>query len=275
MLVQYEATTHKSAPTVLVGEVSTFKAKGKRAGRWKMKKGKGKVVAATASAERPCCPDGKGQREREGAGKKQKAKIRKLVESKSLEVDDLDNLSTCKSCLKRKMTNEPFVGKSAIANGLLDLIHIEGYTLETAAKLRNMAQSKTDEVVLEESSEAPQQNDATLFEPSVSTNDVPVLRKSTRESRPPERYGFIGLTSELDNNPRTYGEVMSDIDSDKWLEVMKFKIDSMGSNQVWTLVDPPKGIRPVGCNCVYKHKLGTDGEVTAFKARLVSKGYTQ
>ncbi|KAL0440280.1 UNVERIFIED_CONTAM: Retrovirus-related Pol polyprotein from transposon TNT 1-94 [Sesamum latifolium] len=68
---------------------------------------------------------------------------------------------------------------------------------------------------------------------------------------------------------------MSDIDSDKWLEAMKFEMDSMGSNQVWTLVDPPKGTRPVGCKWVYKRKLGADGEVTAFKARLVAKGYTQ
>ncbi|KAL0445218.1 UNVERIFIED_CONTAM: Retrovirus-related Pol polyprotein from transposon TNT 1-94 [Sesamum latifolium] len=49
----------------------------------------------------------------------------------------------------------------------------------------------------------------------------------------------------------------------------------MGPNQVWTLVDPPKGIRPVGCKWVYKRKLGANGEVTAFKARLVAKGYTQ
>ncbi|KAL0394449.1 UNVERIFIED_CONTAM: Retrovirus-related Pol polyprotein from transposon RE2 [Sesamum latifolium] len=41
------------------------------------------------------------------------------------------------------------------------------------------------------------------------------------------------------------------------------------------LRDPPKGARPVGCKWVYKRKLGADGEVTAFKARLVAKGYTQ
>ncbi|KAL0367426.1 UNVERIFIED_CONTAM: hypothetical protein Sradi_3632700 [Sesamum radiatum] len=64
---------------------------------------------------------------------------------------------------------------------------------------------------------------------------------------------------------------MSDIDSDKWLEAMKSEMDSMGSNQVWTLVDPPKGARLVGCKWVYKRKLGADGEVTAFKARLVAK----
>ncbi|KAL0445444.1 UNVERIFIED_CONTAM: Retrovirus-related Pol polyprotein from transposon RE1 [Sesamum latifolium] len=68
---------------------------------------------------------------------------------------------------------------------------------------------------------------------------------------------------------------MSNIDSDKWLEAMKSEMDSMGSNQVWTLVDPPKSVRPVGCKWVYKRKLGANGEVTAFKARLVAKGYTQ
>ncbi|KAL0290303.1 UNVERIFIED_CONTAM: hypothetical protein Sradi_7052800 [Sesamum radiatum] len=39
ILVQYDAMTHKSAPSVLVGEASTSKVKGKRAGRWKRKKG--------------------------------------------------------------------------------------------------------------------------------------------------------------------------------------------------------------------------------------------
>ncbi|KAL0355574.1 UNVERIFIED_CONTAM: hypothetical protein Sradi_4004300 [Sesamum radiatum] len=49
MLVQYEATTRKSEPSVLVGEASTSKAKGKGARRWKRKKGKGTTVTATAS----------------------------------------------------------------------------------------------------------------------------------------------------------------------------------------------------------------------------------
>ncbi|KAL0455064.1 UNVERIFIED_CONTAM: hypothetical protein Slati_0845600 [Sesamum latifolium] len=60
MLVQYEATTHKSEPAVMVGEASTFKAKGKRAERWKRKKGKRKAVVATASAGgAPAAPTGK------------------------------------------------------------------------------------------------------------------------------------------------------------------------------------------------------------------------
>ncbi|KAL0405630.1 UNVERIFIED_CONTAM: hypothetical protein Slati_3876900 [Sesamum latifolium] len=54
-----------------------------------------------------------------------KDRIRKLVDSKSLEVDDLDNLQTCEFCLKGKMTKKPFVGQSAIANSLLDLVHTD------------------------------------------------------------------------------------------------------------------------------------------------------
>ncbi|KAL0413392.1 UNVERIFIED_CONTAM: hypothetical protein Sradi_1540900 [Sesamum radiatum] len=57
------------------------------------------------------------------------------------------------------------------------------------------ADSRWDEVLLEESSEVPQHDDATSFEPSVLADGVPILCRSTRESRPPERYGFIGLTS--------------------------------------------------------------------------------
>ncbi|KAL0394343.1 UNVERIFIED_CONTAM: Retrovirus-related Pol polyprotein from transposon RE2, partial [Sesamum latifolium] len=135
--------------------------------------------------------------------------------------------------------------------------------------------NRWDEILLEESSEEPQHDNATSFEPSVHTDGVSVLRRSTRESRPPERYGFMGLTSQLDNDPRMYEEAMSDIDSDKRLEAIKSETDSMGTNQVWTLVDPPKCVRPVGCKWVYKRKLGADGEVTTFKAKLVAKGYTQ
>ncbi|KAL0437765.1 UNVERIFIED_CONTAM: hypothetical protein Sradi_0484400 [Sesamum radiatum] len=49
MLVQYEAMIENSAPSVLVGEASTLKAKGKRAGHWRRKKGK--IESATASAQ--------------------------------------------------------------------------------------------------------------------------------------------------------------------------------------------------------------------------------
>ncbi|KAL0286509.1 UNVERIFIED_CONTAM: hypothetical protein Sradi_7145600 [Sesamum radiatum] len=59
MLVQYETTTKKSEPSVLVGEASTSKAKGKGARRWKRKKGKAKAAASALSA--PVAPVGMGK----------------------------------------------------------------------------------------------------------------------------------------------------------------------------------------------------------------------
>ncbi|KAL0402064.1 UNVERIFIED_CONTAM: hypothetical protein Slati_4236300 [Sesamum latifolium] len=90
--------------------------------------------------------------------------------------------------------------------------------------------NRRDEVLIEESSGELHHDTTTSFEPTVHTNGVPVLRRSTRESRIPERYGFVGLTSQLDSDPKTYGEAMLDIDSEKWLEAMKFEMDSIGSN---------------------------------------------
>ena len=49
----------------------------------------------------------------------------------------------------------------------------------------------------------------------------------------------------------------------------------MYSNQVWLLVDPPIGVKPIGCKWIYKRKRGVDGKVETFKAWLVAKGYTQ
>ncbi|KAL0434082.1 UNVERIFIED_CONTAM: hypothetical protein Slati_2742500 [Sesamum latifolium] len=54
-----------------------------------------------------------------------KDRIRRLVDSKNLKIDNLDHLPTCESCLKGKMTKKPFVGQSAITNGLLDLVHTD------------------------------------------------------------------------------------------------------------------------------------------------------
>ncbi|KAL0347851.1 UNVERIFIED_CONTAM: Retrovirus-related Pol polyprotein from transposon TNT 1-94 [Sesamum calycinum] len=56
---------------------------------------------------------------------------------------------------------------------------------------------------------------------------------------------------------------------------MRFEMESMSSNKVWTLVDLPKGFKSIRCKWVYKRNLGADVEVITFKARLVAKGYTQ
>ena len=47
----------------------------------------------------------------------------------------------------------------------------------------------------------------------------------------------------------------------------------MYANQVWTLVNPPEGVKPIGCKWVFKKKIDVDGNLQTYKARLVIKGF--
>ncbi|KAG8489201.1 hypothetical protein CXB51_017237 [Gossypium anomalum] len=77
------------------------------------------------------------------------------------------------------------------------------------------------------------------------------------------------------DEPRTYQEAVASLDSKKWLEAMRSEMDSMYENQVWTLVDPPEGVKPIGCKWVFKKKTDMDGNVQTYKGRLVAKGFRQ
>ncbi|KAK8572033.1 hypothetical protein V6N12_028096 [Hibiscus sabdariffa] len=73
------------------------------------------------------------------------------------------------------------------------------------------------------------------------------------------------------DEPKTYQETVSSPYSEKWLEAMRSEMDSMSNNQVWTLVEPPEGIKPIGCKWVFKKKIDMDSNVQTYKGRLVAK----
>ena len=77
------------------------------------------------------------------------------------------------------------------------------------------------------------------------------------------------------DEPLTYPDVMNNPDSERWLEAMKYEMDSMYDNHVWTLVDPHEGVKPIGCKWVFKRKINMDGNVQTYTARLVAKGFKQ
>ena len=49
----------------------------------------------------------------------------------------------------------------------------------------------------------------------------------------------------------------------------------MEINNVWTLVDPPEGIKSIRCKWIFKKKRSADGTVETYKARLIVKEYRQ
>ena len=112
------------------------------------------------------------------------------------------------------------------------------------------------------------------------TNTALEPRRSGRVVRQPDRFMFLGESSDLvssehEEDPMTYDEALQDKDADLWHKAMQSEMESMYSNQVWELVEPPKGVKPIGCKWIYKRKRGSDKKVKAWKARLVAKGYTQ
>ena len=114
------------------------------------------------------------------------------------------------------------------------------------------------------------------LEPIVETT----LGRSGRVSKQPDRYNnfFIrdGDPVELDENnkdPIIYMDAMQRANTDKWLEAMKSEMEFMKVNNVWILVDPPEGIKFIGCKWIFKKKRGIDGKVETYKVRLVAKGY--
>ena len=56
---------------------------------------------------------------------------------------------------------------------------------------------------------------------------------------------------------------------------MTEEMDVFYSNGTWELVALPPSKSLVGCRWVYTMKVGPDGRVDRFKARLVAKVYTQ
>ena len=74
--------------------------------------------------------------------------------------------------------------------------------------------------------------------------------------------------------PTTVEEALTGPDKDKWKNAMDAEYESITSNNVWDLVELPKDGK-VDCKWIFKCKLGDNGLVEWYKARLVAQGYSQ
>ena len=136
-------------------------------------------------------------------------------------------------------------------------------------------------VYLEEVQDEPTGNDSKSDANVAEQDEIPVAppqpRRSTRVITPSVRLREArGELLLLDNDePATYAGAVMGPDSERWQSAMRSEIDSMDANQVWNLVDPPDGVRPIECKWIYKKKRDMDGNVQVYKARLVAKGFRQ
>jgi len=88
-------------------------------------------------------------------------------------------------------------------------------------------------------------------------------------------FGDDFYTYLVENDPISYLEATSAPDAKHWDKAIEIELDSIKKNSTWTLVDLPKGAKPIGCKWIFKKKYHPDASIEKYKARLVAKGFTK
>jgi hypothetical protein len=133
-----------------------------------------------------------------------------------------------------------------------------------------------DEITEKEIPKVPKNQNVQQQEQKIPQNPASVVRRSTRLSRPPERYSpslyYLLLTDS--GEPECYEDTIQVDTKKKWEQGMKEEMDSLVNNRTWDLVQLPLRKRALQNKWVYKLK-EEDGGKKWYKARLVVKGSAQ
>ena len=107
--------------------------------------------------------------------------------------------------------------------------------------------------------------------------ETPTLRRSGRVRQRPDYYGaWVNSIEQSDTaEPTSVLEALSNCEKKEWKKAMESEMRSIEENDVWELVELPEGKRLVGSKWVFKRKIGADGVVDRYKARLVAQGFSQ
>ncbi|XP_075095329.1 uncharacterized protein LOC142173606 [Nicotiana tabacum] len=91
---------------------------------------------------------------------------------------------------------------------------------------------------------------------SIIKQQAPVVALNVEKASVSKSKGksYDRIPEEPNIEPLNYDEALQDTNVDKWVIAMKSEIESMYSNQVWNLVEPPTGVKLIGCRWIYKEK---------------------
>ena len=127
----------------------------------------------------------------------------------------------------------------------------------------------------EEEVSVDEQRDPEFTAPNPTSSESG-LRRSTRNRQEPDRYIHnLTLLSTEQQDPSSVYEAKSSPDKDKWMKAMEKELESLQSNEVWRLVEPPSDRKIIGSKWVFKRKVDANGVVERYKAHLVAQGCTQ
>jgi hypothetical protein len=95
------------------------------------------------------------------------------------------------------------------------------------------------------------------------------MNERTTRSRVRNNSHFTHATFVATFKPKDIGHALSD---HNWVNSMHEELENFERNQVWELVDPPPGCKPIGTKWVWKNIEGEKGEVVRNKSSLVAQG---
>ena len=132
--------------------------------------------------------------------------------------------------------------------------------------------SSIDDSSSEEVEEQRVNSEESDTEPEERTEST--VRRSQRETKKPDYGVWINTASDV-SEPNTVEQALSCSQKENWKEAMGAEFQSLQANQVWDLVPPPKDRKVSSSKWVFKCKVGENGLVEHYKARLVAQGYSQ
>ena len=92
-----------------------------------------------------------------------------------------------------------------------------------------------------------------------------VLHRSTRNKQKPDRYSHnLTMASTEQQDPSSVAEAKSSPNKAKWEKAMEREMESLCSNDVWELVEPPPHWKIVGSKWIFKQKVDADGAVERY-----------
>ena len=58
----------------------------------------------------------------------------------------------------------------------------------------------------------------------------------------------------LEDDPTFFNQAKQSVNSQKWIEAMKYEMKLMEDNDVWDLIELTERAKPMGCKWIYKTK---------------------
>jgi len=154
-------------------------------------------------------------------------------------------------------------------------------TSEKMNKEKCQLESRKDQRIpdYQKSNDLSDSSDGECFEPENTPQEEsnnPLRRSERIRSKPKylEDYAVLALNVKafLDDVPKTFEEIESRDDKEKWNQAIQEEIIALESNNTWELVKLPVGKRPIDSKWVFKIKPDNEGRQEHYKARLVIKG---